>query len=436
MVGVSNMQATGSDRRLVDPILIKKVVDDTGTILYEVEKEERLILSQELAFLLTHILKDTAARSSILGQSSGFELSQSFAVMNSVNESRDLSWTIGYTPSRVFGVWLGDTAGDHQVGIIDYTHASTLWHALMKFITQNLPLENWEIPSGIVGVDICSPSGLLSTEFCPDVVEELFLEGTEPIHYDALYKPFLVNKETGKLATLFTPFDQVEEKIYFVAPADAMEWAWEAGFPQPPNEYDSLDIAPEATNVKIDIPRNFDILCGRRWISGRTNVDGFHYFRLLYGKGLNPNYWFQIGEDSYKSVIEGTLALWDTQGLDGLYTLQLLVVDQDGIAHISTKYVTIDNQRPEVVLLCPELSDRFHLETGQIYTCDLEVHDNLGVSKVEFYLDGKNIGTDFNPPFSMQISSDRLGGRELVARVFDLAGNFTQSESVQVVFVD
>jgi membrane peptidoglycan carboxypeptidase len=436
MRGVLNTPPASTGERSVDPILIEKVLDDDGSILYVADQGERLILSQELAFLTTHVLKDTATRWSLFGQSNLFEFNRPTAVMNGSDLRGDLSWAVGYTPSRVVGVWLDQPLDDANENSIDHIRALSLWHALMEFITENLPAESWEAPPGILEVDICVPSGLLPTEFCPKVVEELFLEGTEPIHYDTLYKPFQVNKETGKLTTLSTPLDQVQEEIFFVAPAEAVEWAREAGYPQPPNEYDSLDITPAKADVIIDIPRSFDIIRGKKWVSGRMNVDNFRYFRLVYGKGLNPTHWYQIGEDNYKPVIEGTLALWDTRDLDGLYTLQLMVVDQDGVAHIATQYVTIDNQPPDIILLCTQGADPIHLDKGQSCTCESDVSDNMGISKVEFYFQGKRIGTDFNFPFSVTVYPDALGESELVARAYDLAGNLSESESVRILVVE
>ena len=38
------------------------------------------------------------------------------------------------------------------------------------------------------------------------------------------------------------------------------------------------------------------------------------------------------------------LAAWETEGLDGLYTVQLLVVDEDGKVKSDFVHITIDNK--------------------------------------------------------------------------------------------
>lgn len=436
MTGVTSQQVESQGWRSLDPIIISAVYDQTGTTLYEATLEARSILSQELAFLVTDILKDNTARWPLFGQSNVFELDRPSAVMSGINGEGNLSWTIGYTPSRVVGIWLGDPSGDAGGGMKELVGAPTLWHALMGHSTQLLPPEGWEQPPGILRIEVCEPSGLLPTDHCPSMVKELFLDGTEPIHYDALYRPFDVNKETGKLATLYTPLDLIEERIFFVPPPEAMEWARAAGYLQPPNEYDSLEITSAESEVKIDVPQNFAYIKAKKWIYGRTKVDGFSTFRLQYGEGLNPTHWFQIGENHNRSVVEGTLGIWDTSDLDGLYTLQLVVVDQDDIAYLDTVFVTVDNQRPEIDLLCPDDGGFTYIERDRSISCDVRVSDNIEVSKVEFYLDDVRINTDLTPPFRVQLTGDSLVEGILFARAYDLVGNSSESKGVILSVVE
>ncbi|MFN8463162.1 MAG: hypothetical protein U0X93_15525 [Anaerolineales bacterium] len=46
---------------------------------------------------------------------------------------------------------------------------------------------------------------------------------------------------------------------------------------------------------------------------------------MLIGQGLNPQEWIQIGEGN-APVTNGLLAEWNTEGLSGLYAVQLQVV--------------------------------------------------------------------------------------------------------------
>ena len=90
----------------------------------------------------------------------------------------------------------------------------------MQYAVRNLPSLSWDMPSGIVSVPVCDPSGLLPTPACPNVVNEIFLEGRQPVQTDTLYQIFQVNAETGLLATVFTPPELVEKRTYMVVPPE------------------------------------------------------------------------------------------------------------------------------------------------------------------------------------------------------------------------
>ncbi len=65
------------------------------------------------------------------------------------------------------------------------------------------------------------------------------------------------------------------------------------------------------------------------------------YYRVQVGKGLNPQEWVQLGEDTYTPVDGGLLAEWDTTGLSGLYAVQLIVVRNDQIVDTAVIQVTV-----------------------------------------------------------------------------------------------
>ena len=65
-------------------------------------------------------------------------------------------------------------------------------------------------------------------------------------------------------------------------------------------------------------------------------------------------------------------------------------------------------------------------------TLSASASDNVGVSKVEFYVDGVLKGTDTASPYSMTLNSTTLsnGSHALTARAYDAAGNSTLSAAV------
>ena len=426
-------EAFSADSTVRDPLrpaIISTIEDGARRSLYSFEPEQKAVLSTNLAYLMTDVLADETARWSALGRSNALEIGRPAGAIASVAGDRDF-WSLGYTPSRVVGVWLGNLDRVSPVGLHVMNSAAPVWHALIRYATKDLPTTGWQTPPGVSRIDVCDPSGLLPTGYCPSVVSEVFQSGTEPITLDNLYQPYLVNKETEKLATLDTPIDLVEERIYLVPPPEAGEWAQKIGLERPPQEYDTLTgLEHQDPDVRITTPAPFSYLRDEVVVRGYANPVDFEYYRLQYGSGLNPTRWVQIEDDSTKRVRGGILARWETKGLNGLYTLQLVVVDLDG--HISSHaiHVTVDNQPPEVAILLPEPDQVLRGTRTKEMVIEVDVADNFEIERVEFYVDGIKVETVTALPYSIRWRMVAIGEHEVYVRVIDLAGNVVESESI------
>jgi membrane carboxypeptidase/penicillin-binding protein PbpC len=343
------------------------------------------------------------------------------------------AWSVGFTPSRVVGVWMGTLDEGPANGVTAVGAAGAVWSAVQRYAARQAPPEGWETPPGLSVVEVCDPSGLLPTAYCPNVVREVFIQGSEPTHFDTLYQPFRVNRETGNLATLFTPLELVEERVYLIPPPEAAAWAEAAGIDQPPREYDTITDQAGDPRVAVIDPSPFDVVRGAVVIEGSAFPEGFVSYRLQYGQGLNPTRWVQIGADEDEAVEEGRLGEWDTEGLSGLYTLQLLVVrDEDRVATAAVP-LTIDNTPPIVTMLTPEDGAELEVRAGGVMVIELGVADNLGIARVEVFVDRRNIATLTGPPYSIRWSPEQAGEHTLSARAYDLAGNRGESVAVTVV---
>jgi membrane carboxypeptidase/penicillin-binding protein PbpC len=415
---------------VLQPSIIASLEDGARRSLYSYEPGQKAVLSAQLAFLVTDVLMDETARWSTYGQSNALEIGRPVGALASVGSERDF-WSLGYTPTRVVGVWLGNQDTTVPSGLHEMNSAAPVWYALLRYATKDLPTAGWQTPVGVSRMDVCDPSGLLPTDYCPSIVSEVFLNGTEPTTYDNLYQPYLINKETGKLATLNTPIDLVEERIFLVPPPEAAEWAQMIALERPPQEYDTLtDLEQQNPDVRIVAPVEFSYLQGEVVVRGYTNPDNFDYYRLQYGSGLNPTHWVQIGADSDRQVRGGTLVKWNTEGLNGLFTLQLVVVEGDG--HISTDaiHVTVDNQPADIKILLPEPDQVLSGSPSQEMVIEAEIEDNFGVERVEFYVDDIRVDTLITPPYSIRWRMVTAGEHDIYIRAIDLAGNVAESDRV------
>ena len=413
------------------PTMVLRVEESDGTPLYNFDLSEQAIVSPQLAYLLVAVLGDEPARWPSLGSPNLLEIGRPAGVLSGSSPKEDTNWAIGFTPNRVVGVFLSGT----PLREVDRLNgAASLWHAIIRFGSAGLPAQGWDLPPGLSETEVCDPSGLLPTAYCPEVVREVFIQGSEPTRYDNLYQPFRVNAETGRLATIFTPLASIEEHVYFVPPPEAEEWARAAGLERPPEEFDALPSAGlSSPGARILNPGAFDIVGAEIPILGEAAADGFSYYRLQYGQGLNPTRWIQIEGDRRIQVEEGGLAEWSTEGLNGLYTLQLLVILEDGQVRTAAVPLTLDNRPPSIQLLLPQPGLQIRLASQASLPLQAEARDEVRLERVEFLVNGRPVQTMANAPFLFNwVLPNRTGSFEIRARAYDAAGNQAESESVLV----
>ena len=407
--------------RELDPVSILRVEDGQGQVLDEYKQPEaRNVvladgreLSPQEAFLLTHVLSDNNARAAVFGSNSALRLSRPAAAKTgTTTDWRDV-WTVGYTPQIVTGVWVGNNDNTPMEGVSSSRAAGPVWHNIMERIynegyAERLlgeVIEAFPAPPGMTRVEVCAVSGLLPNEHCPNRVNALFIEGTEPTEYCNVHRVERVNRQSGKLATACTPPELVEERVYEVYPPEAADWVREQGIPQPPTQRDEIyGCSPEGGEVVILDPTLGGHVREVVAIRGNARSGDFAFYRLEFGEGLNPSAWSQIGGDHYNQVDNDVLEFWDVRGLqDGLYTVQLTVVDHSQSFRRATIYVTVDNTPPEAYVGYPWPGRVYELESADEWAnLTADVSDNVQIDRVEFYLDDELVDFTVVEPYSVK----------------------------------
>jgi membrane peptidoglycan carboxypeptidase len=416
----------------LSPATVISVEDLNGRKLLENgQPEKQAVLSQQLAYLVHHVLRDETARWPSLGYPNTLEIGRPSAAKIGEVEGKQEVWAVGYTPQRLAVFWLGLPDNSDETLTIDPKAAAGAWHALMQYANRDLSAEDWTAPAGITTVDVCDPSGMLPTQDCPTVVSEVFLNGNEPTRPDTLYRVFQINRETGKLATVFTPLSMIEERNFMVVPPEAQAWAHSAGLAVAPTDYDAIQPPQSQPDVQITDPPLFGYVHGKVALQGTAAGDNFKSFRVQVGEGLNPRNWLQVGNESSQPVKDGLLATWDTQGLDGLYAIRLFVVRENQQIDNATIQVTVDNTAPQVKITYPGPNQEVKAPGDQTITLSADASDTVGLSKIEWILDGQKIGENQQAPYNLAWKADS-GTHTLVVRAYDLAGN--QGDSPEVKF--
>lgn len=412
---------------MFSPVTVLAVTDPDGNLVWQGMKTElKTVLSAPLAYLVHDVLAGTVSLQAGAASRNLLDIGVPSAAKTGKTVDGSNAWTIGYTPQRIGVIWLGEAAGGMDT--VDPQMAAGIWNAVMRQAQIGLPVQDWTPPADVVKVHVCDPSGLLPTTLCPTVVEEYFLSGEEPLAYDNLYQAFQVDRDTGMLATVFTPLDRVDSKVFEVVPDDAHDWAVTAGLPIPPKDYDTILMTPANPDVKITSPQNFVTIHGQLKIQGSAEGTAFNSYRVEAGQGINPQSWMLISKNGSNQVKDGILADWDTTGLDGLYAIRLVMVHSDQTFDTAVVQVTVDNTPPVISMQNPQNGQVISKSDHILFNAD--VSDNLGIARVEWWLDGSLVGESDSTPFALNWQT-RQGIHTLFARAFDWAGNMAQSESIQ-----
>ena len=426
--------------RTLDPVSILLVRDKAGRALKEYRQPQvQQIVAPQLAYLLNDVLSDREARLAAFGSYSKYLILDDRPVAAKTGTTNNYwdAWTIGYTPQMVVGVWVGNTDNKQMNKVPGSLGAAPILHQVLAYAMQGKPVETWLEPPGMTRVEVCVPSGLLPTDDCPTRRRELFIAGTEPTAYDTVHRAFEVNRETGKLATQYTPRDLIERRVYTIFPPEAADWVREASIPQPPTQYDdAYGPGPADPEAAIIEPAGYSYVRGIIPIVGNAQMGDFRSYRVEFGEGLNPGAWTQIGPEHNNTVSNGLLEYWDTTPFNGLYTLRLVVQRGDGGVRTAATQITVDNSPPQVELLHPSDGDRYVMEDDEWVSITAEATDDWSMDHVDFFMDGQPLGTSTVAPYSLRwtiaMTSTITETHTITVTAVDSAGNQTTTAPIKI----
>jgi len=159
------------------------------------------VISPEVSYLISHILLDNNARSAAFGSSSQLVIRDHAVSVKTgtTNNLRD-NWTIGYNPSFLTAVWVGnnDNSPMHPYLVSGISGAAPIWNKIMTAVLKDQP-DVWpKKPENVVGLSVCSISGLLPAESGCDTRFEYFIKGTEPTETDNSRQQIWIDKNTNQ----------------------------------------------------------------------------------------------------------------------------------------------------------------------------------------------------------------------------------------------
>ena len=158
------------------PLLIRRVEDRDGRVLYEAAETSTRAISESTAFLMSTMMADVINAGTAAGaRGLGFKLPAA-GKTGTTNDFND-AWFVGYTPRLVAGVWVGF---DQPKTILPNGFAAQiavpLWTTFMKAATRDDKPEWFTPPAGVTTATVCRLSGKLASEGCDDTYLE-YLRG-------------------------------------------------------------------------------------------------------------------------------------------------------------------------------------------------------------------------------------------------------------------
>ncbi len=178
-----------------EPVFIKRVEDQDGTVLFQADAKPRRAISETTAFLMATMLADVIdTGTGNRARAVGFKLPAG-GKTGTTNDFVD-AWFVGFTPKIVAGVWVGF---DQPRPIVKNGFAGLLavpmWAKFMKVATRNDGQRWFDPPANVVSVEVCRLSGSLPGAGCRNaasisatgvityksmVYADYFVRGTDP----------------------------------------------------------------------------------------------------------------------------------------------------------------------------------------------------------------------------------------------------------------
>ncbi|MGQ9785832.1 MAG: penicillin-binding protein 1C, partial [Anaerolineae bacterium] len=338
----------------VPPVAILRVTDGLGRLVEAYQPPQgEMVLRPEHAYLITHILADNEARTPLFGSHSPLRLSRPAAAKTgTTNDFRD-SWTIGYTPEVVVGVWVGNADNRPARGLSGLVGAAPIWHAIMERVLADIPVHDFVRPRGVVEVEICADSGTIPSPDCPQRRHELFAHDQLPLgpEHDIHQRLRVDTRANCVVLDNRLSGEGIEERYYQVYPPEGRAWALEHGIEQPPHPCTPIERLGAA---EIHWPGDGQLVEGIVAIQGVALAANFSHYVVEYGVGWSPETFIPLGVPQTQPVEGGVLTNWDTRPYpNGPYTLRVVVFDRDGGRYEGRAMVVLNNPLSEITPTWP-----------------------------------------------------------------------------------
>lgn len=184
LLDLTNVYATFARGGVFSPTTpFISVKDANGfDLFFAGEQKSEQVVSPESSYLISNILSDNVARTPAFGSGSQLYIAGHTVAVKTgtTNEKRD-NYTVGYTPSYVVGVWVGnnDNKPMNQYLASGVSGAAPIWNRAIQVVLEGKKDESFSVPDGVfVKIDSkCGRSEVFADgskvpNLCPEVEKD------------------------------------------------------------------------------------------------------------------------------------------------------------------------------------------------------------------------------------------------------------------------
>ena len=165
MASAYGVLANGGVR--VPPTPFLKIEDSQGHTIYELTPKGEPVVEPQVAYMMSDVLSDNPSRYPMFGTVLDLAGGRTAAVKTGTTNDYKDSLTIGYTPSLVTGVWVGNTDNSPMYQVAGSLGAGYIWKEFMDTVLKGKPNEKFDIPAGVVRTRVCGYIDLMITGTTP-----------------------------------------------------------------------------------------------------------------------------------------------------------------------------------------------------------------------------------------------------------------------------
>ncbi|MDD4351411.1 MAG: penicillin-binding protein [Candidatus Gracilibacteria bacterium] len=465
-----------------EPVAILEVRDSRGEVIEKYEEKDPLatvveepVLDPEVAYLITDILSDVAARPEGWGYLSvgGYKVATKTGTSTKPKPGTDKLYpsdilTIGYTPDLVTAVWAGNTNGEPlYMNATGVGAAAPIWNGFMKEALPKTAGTVFQRPAGIQEIAVSKRTGFLPGKNTSpaDIKTEVFTSFSKPERSDQGFQSAVVDAVTGKLATEYTPpasrvtyiCEDYHSILFYINQEDPQYQRWETRVREwarkqqlTAGEENINPLAPVRYVDCSDIPTEYDDLHTAQSSEDMPEVTFQKPFpggKIQQGDNL-----IKLGIDAPEGVrnvelyldseLQNTraaggegeywLSIPDSFALDSWHQLMVRVYDRVGNLGIAMAEVSVvaDAEPPTINILSPQEGESF-FPGDQLEIKVQSMDTGSGLTELEFTMDGAYLGTLDQPPFNLELTvpeKTKTGEHTITVRAFDAESNVSRQD--------